>query len=259
MVRTSPRREPEQCQELCSRPEDVAVVAKHEVGVVRIRRIARQNGADDVALRAAHDHGATAAGLNVVDAADVRSKCLHHPERDRQVAEAIGVGARRVDRAAVTEHHVRRRAAGDRVVALAADHDRPARPDRDRVVAAGAEVGRRDEIDVRRVRVGTRPAGETEQCQELGCRPKDVAVVAEHEVRVVRVRRVAGQHRADRVVACPAENDRAAGAGLDVIVPADVRSERLHHPERDRQIAEAIGVDSRRVDRTVVAQHHRGR
>ena len=49
-------------------------------------------------------------------------------------------------------------AAGDRVVALAADDDRLAGADRDQVVAAVVRRRRRDEVDVRRIGVRARPS-----------------------------------------------------------------------------------------------------
>ena len=197
----------------------------------------------------------------MVVAAGIRCERLHHPERDRQRAEAVDGGIRRggVDGAGVAEDHVGGRATRDRVVALAADHDRAARPDRDRVVTARAEVRRRHEVDVSRVDIRPCPVGEPEQRLELGSSPKDVAVVAQHEVRVRRIGSVAEQDRADRVVACAAQHDRAPRSGLDVVVPADVRRQRLHHAERDRQISEAVRIRLGRVDRATVADHHVGR
>ena len=91
--------------------------------------------------------------------------------------EAIGVGRGGEDHAAVAQDHVRARAAGDGVVALAADHDRLAGADGDHVVAAVGRIGRDDRVDVAGVGVGAVErvlrvqAGPDVRRVELACRP----------------------------------------------------------------------------------------
>jgi hypothetical protein len=130
-------------------------------------------------------------------------------------------------KAAVAEDDARRRAAGDLVRARAADHDRLAVAEADRVVAAVARRRRGDRRD--RARVGGLPL--------------DVTVVTDHQARAGALGdRLVGQELAenDRVAAGAAEHDVVAVAGFDDVDAADAVLRRADRAERDRQRVVAV-------------------
>ena len=206
-------------------PVDEAAVAQDDVvACVRVDRVAGHAAEHDVLARAGEDAVVTADA----DAIVAMTPNVMPRRRLRRIRR------RRVDPAAVAEHHVATLARVDLIAGGAADDDVVAVAGEDRVAATDRRVQRRDDVEVCRDAVG----GDV----------VERAAVAEDQVVAARQRRIVSAGHA-------AEDDVGARAGHDAVVAADGRRDRRDQAEGHPQ-AGLRRVRGRRVDPAAVAEHH---